>query len=229
MRRINRNRTGNMKQIRSLGILLLVAMMVFTGCSAVDGEKEGQTNESGEKIDIALSAEEAARTEVMNIGTKKVYLDEVRYYSYNTQATYETYYIAEEKELDWNREMSEGVTLEEAVKSTVLDGICRRESLILYADEYNVDFTEEELKEIAEKVENFYEKSNEKILDRININRERLQEIFEKNELYNKVKDIMESEKEGKSDEVYKNWKKANNVTTNEYWTAINFQTPIFE
>lgn len=228
MRKINRS----MKVLKKAGVVAALGFVIVasvTGCNNGNGENETSAVEQSKKADITIPAKEAAETEVMVVGDAVVYLDEVRYYSYNTQATYEAVYIAEDEALDWNSEMSEGVTLEEAVKSTVLDRICEREALVQYAEEYGVAFTETELSEISDKVDTFFEESNPKLLERIDIEKERLKEVFEKEELYKKVKEVMDDEEAGKSDETYKNWKKVNNVTTNEYWNAINFKTPILK
>lgn len=213
--------------LAKLVLLCTTVTVIFSACSFGKSSEEVVTDENGNKINTDLSYDEAARQPVIVVGTEQVYLDEVRYYTYTTQATYETYYATEDKELDWNMEMSVGVTLAEAVKSNLLDAICEREALSSYAEEYGVSFSEEELTKISKKVDKFYAKTNEKLLDRIKIKTERLKEVFEKDELSKKVKEKLEGQQTGKAEEVYKNWKKANTVTTNEYWDALNFNTPI--
>ena len=213
--------------LAKLVLLCTAVTIIFSACSFGKNSEEVVTDENGNKIDTDLSYDEAARQPVITVGTEQVYLDEVRYYFYNTQATYELYYDTDDKELDWNKEMSVGVTLAEAVKSNILDTICETEALSSYAEEYGVSFSEDELTKISNKVDKFYAKTNEKLLDRIKIKTERLKEVFEKDELSKKVKEKLEGQQTGKAEEVYKNWKKANTVTTNEYWDALNFNKPI--
>lgn len=215
-----------MKQSKML-VLTLIAMVGVTGCG-IQNDKEKDNTKTPENSLTDISATIAGETEVIKAGDSVVYLDEVRYYVYNTQATYETYYMAENKELDWKEEKSEGVSLEEAVKSVVLDKICEREAMVSYAREYNVSLNETDIGKVSDKVEKFFSESDDNFKEKVDVSHNRMKEIFEKAALCEKVKRDMNKENEGKSDEMYKNWKKANNVTTNEYWDAINFDTPIF-
>lgn len=214
-------------KIKNFMILVVAVTVVLTGCESNKKMEEGNAKTEAKNPD-EVPAVMAEHTEVIKAGDVVVYLDEVRYYAYNTQATYETYYMAEEKELDWNGKISDDVTLEEAVKSTVLDTICEREAIISYADEYNIKLEESELLEISDKANKFFSETNEKFLEKVDVSHERMRAIFEKNALFEKVKMKMEDEESGKSEEAYKNWKKVNTVTTNEYWDAINYDTPIF-
>ena len=166
-------------------------------------------------------------TDTIQVGTNVVPEDEMRYYFYNTQATYEAYYIAEKMELDWNSQMQEGVTLSEGVKSTILDSICRREVIAGYADDYSVKLDSEDFAEAKKMVETFFTETNPKLQERIDISPLRLEEVFEKDILYKKVEKIIENEEEGKTDEMYKNWKAANTVRTGEAWQKMNFDEAI--
>lgn len=213
-----------MKKINKIATLCLAAMVAFCGCN-VNSEKNEEKDTSANHANKTI---EADKTGVIVAGESKVYLDEVRYYAYNTQATYEAYYMAEDKELDWSKEMSVGVSLETAVKSTVLDSICEREAIVSYADEYQIALDEEAIAEVDKKVQTFFEGTNEKLLEKIDVTEKRLSEIYQKAALFEKVKAAMEEQQEGKSEEAYKKWKTVNNVTTNEYWDEINYQEPIF-
>ncbi|MCR5837314.1 MAG: hypothetical protein K6G88_12490 [Lachnospiraceae bacterium] len=165
--------------------------------------------------------------DTIRVGDIVVPEDEMRYYFYNTQATYEAYYIAEEMELDWNSEIQEGTTMSEGVKSTVLDDICRREVIAALAEEYEVKLDNEEFAEAKTMVETFFTETNPKLQEKIEISPLRLEEVFEKDILYKKVEKTIEDEEAGKADEVYKNWKTANNVTTGAEWDKLNFDETI--
>ncbi len=165
--------------------------------------------------------------DTIRVGDSVVAEDEMRYYFYNTQATYEAYYIAEEMELDWNSEIQEGITMSEGVKSTVLDDICRREVIAALAGEYSVELDNEEFAEAKTMVETFFTETNPKLQEKIEISPLRLEEVFEKDILYKKVEKTIEEEETGKTDEVYKNWKTANNVTTGDEWDKLNFDETI--
>lgn len=242
------------KRFSNLIILCMIVSMVLSGCDLGYSKKTNNKNNQGntkadaeaiygsngnegsevmENKNDKKNAEEnsnknADKIEVIVAGESKVYLDEVKYYAYNTQATYEAYYIAENMELDWNKEMSVGVPLETAVKLTVLERISEREAIVSFAGEYGVELSEEEIKAVDEKVKKFFEGTNKGLLEKISIKEKRLKSVYEKDALFEKVKAVMETEKEGKSEATYKKWKTVNNVTTNGYWDEINYQEPIF-
>lgn len=213
-----------MKRISKVVVLCMAIAVALPGCNIHSEKCEEQVTDI-KQVDKTVDAD---KIEVISAGKSKVYLDEVRYYAYNTQATYEAYYIAEGKELDWDKEMSVGVSLEKAVKSTVFDSICEREAIVLYADEYQIILNEADVAEVEKKVQAFFEGTNKKLLRKINVTRERLTEIYQKDALFKKVKATMEEQYEGKSEAAYKKWKTVNNVTTNEYWEGINYKEPIF-
>ena len=103
---------------RFLYILLgIVLTMGLVGCSDSEAEKVDATTKSPDKA-VAIHAGDVA-----------VYMDEAMYYAYTAQATYETLFLTEGREIDWSTEMKEGVSWQQGVKSTVLDDICRRECM----------------------------------------------------------------------------------------------------
>lgn len=208
---------------------LIIVLLTFNLCCCKNSGDEIPTDSAGNVIDVTMEAKKAATTVVLTVGQGQICLDEVRYYSYNTQATYEVFYSMEEEELDWHSEMSEGVSLEEAVKSTILDTMCERQALVEYAAENGIVLTEEELAQVDEKTNTFFQQSGEDILEKIDIGNDRLKEVYAKDALYLKVKESLETEQNGMSGKVYNKWKASNDVTTNSYWKYINFDTPIFE
>lgn len=202
---------------RILGIVLgFILTISLVGCGDSKVEQVDTTTKSTSQI-VAINAGESA-----------VYLDEAMYYAYTAQATYETLFISEGKEIDWNSEMKEGISWQQGVKSTVLDDICRRECMYSLAEEYNVSLSEEDEKEIAVYVENFFKNSNEKLISKINIERERLTYVFEKQKIAKRVEEIMTASDKNKPDKTYENWKSGNNVTAEEQWQSITFGEHIF-
>ena len=202
----------NILKAKYMGILLVLSLIlsVFTGCEV--SEKQQGIPDSVDTI---------------RVGNIYVEDDEMRYYFYNTQATYEAYYIAEDMELDWDSELQEGTSLREGVKSIILDDICKREVIISFAEDYSIETDSDDVSEAEKMVETFFTETNPKLQSKINISPLRLQEIFEKEILYKKVSEAMEAEEEGKTDEMYKNWKNANNVTTGDKWHELDFDEVI--
>lgn len=107
-----------MKKLAVVLMLAVVFTMTLTGCSK---DKVNQETTAGQ-VDLSSNSEVA-----INAGGIGVLTDEVRYYAYTAQATYEAYYISENKNIDWKSDMKKGVSWQEGVKSIVLDDICRRE------------------------------------------------------------------------------------------------------
>lgn len=204
-----------MKKLLNIS-LILVLVVSLVGCGNSEVEKVDTITKSADKI-VAINA-----------GESTVYLDEAMYYAYTAQATYETLFISEGKEIDWDSEMKEDVSWQQGVKSTVLDDICRRECMYSLAAEYNVSLDEENKKEIEVAVDNFFENSNEKLLEKINVGRQRLIYVFEKQKIANRVEEIMTASDKNKPDATYENWKNGNTVTAEEQWQSITFEEQIF-
>lgn len=83
------------------------------------------------------------------------------------------------------------------------------------------DSEEETIQKAADE---YFEESNKKLLKKINIKRERLKKIFEKQKIAEDVENILKDSAE----DLYNQWKKGNTVTADEQWESINFNEPIF-
>lgn len=194
----------------------LVLILSLAGC--------GQSNEKQQEA----ATNSPDKTVAIHAGETEVYLDEALYYAYTAQATYETVFLSEGKEIDWEADMKDGISWQQGVKSTVLDDICRRECMYGLATEYNVSLSEEEKKQIDLDVDRFFKNSNEKLIQKINIERKRLEFVFEKKKIAEKVEEIMTASDKNKPDVTYENWKKGNTVTAEEKWESITFGEHIF-
>lgn len=193
---------------------ILVLCMGMMGCGG--NSKQEETTRSPEDT-VAIHA-----------GDIVVYLDEAKYYAYTAQGTYETYYLTEGKELDWSAKTKKSVTMEQMVKSTVLDDICRRECIYSYCEEYNIDLSEEEQEKVDINLDNYYKETDGELLSKIGISKERLKKVFEKKAIAEKIENVMAFSDENLPDETYKNWKKENTVTAETEWESITFNKPIF-
>lgn len=169
----------------------------------------------------------ADTTLTITAGGSQVMLDEVRYYAYTAQATYETYYLTKGKEIDWDSKMDGNVTWEQGVKSLVLDDICKREWLNEISSQYDIKLTKKEKLSVKTKALEYFKNTNVKLAKKINISESRLIKVFEKAEIADKTEKKME--KDGSSTkEMYIKWKKGNNVTAESQWNNINFKEAIF-
>lgn len=104
-----------MKQILILCMIAILGIGM-TGCSNEDSKENTKTEVTEADDESGTISDELV---VIRAGKSEVYLDEVLYYAYTTQATYETYYLMKGKEMNWNSEMKEGVTWQQGVKSTI--------------------------------------------------------------------------------------------------------------
>lgn len=206
-----------MKKIVCILVIISLIIISIVGCATSGNEeKEIPTVKSGQEIAFTM-------------GNQAVLIDEVRYYAYTSQATYETYFIAKEKkELNWKDIMSGKTTWTQGVKSLVFDDICKRECMYSYAEEYNVSLDEEEMKAVEKKVDEYFDKTANKIINKINISKDRLKDVFIKAAIATKVENIMNAVEKGNADKMYKTWKEENTITAEKNWDAINFDEPIF-
>ena len=197
-------------------LLILTICIIFTlglvgcGCGGKDDTKLTDADRLAIKVD-----------------GNEVSLDEAKYYAYSSQGTYEIYYIANDKDLDWNAK-AEDSTMQGVVKGQTLDDICRRECFYAKRDEYNVKLDADEKKEVEKKVNNYFAESSDKLKKKIGITKKRLREVFTKDAIAQKVEDIMEAEEKGKAGDYYKDFIDDASVDCEECWAIINFKDPIF-
>ena len=121
-----------------------------------------------------------------------------------------------------------GASMENLVKSTVLDDICRRECMYALRDEYAVTLSQEESDQIDIKLSNYYTETNGELLSKIGISKSRLKKVFEKKEIADKVENLMSFNDKKLPDEMYKKWKSDNTVTAEVQWENISFKHHIF-
>lgn len=217
-------------------ICILVSLTVTAGLMGCSHEKPAEettvynnvtTSDSATETTFTYTPDGADKKLTITAGENQVMLDEVRYYAYTAQATYETYYITKGSEIDWNSKMDGDVTWEQGVKSLVLDDICKREWLNQLASQYDIKLTKKEKSSIQTKASEYFKSTNVKLAKKINISEERLITIFEKAKIAEKTEKKLE--KDGSSTkEMYINWKKGNNVTAELQWNNINFKKVIF-
>lgn len=227
---------GKSSKGRMMSLTLAMVMttsLAVTGCSKPK-DSEVPTETTTQAVTTELNVENADTRRALIVGSTEVYLDEVLYYAYTSQATYEVYYLTENETLDWDSIVSENITLEEAAKNKLFDDICRREAIIFMAvnseqrDNFDVTPTEDMLREVQDKVKDYLEGTNSKLQERIGISETRLQEIYLKDAIYNTV--LQQAEDAGiDSEEMYSEWKKDNAISMMDCWYAINFREPIFE
>ncbi len=206
-----------MKKVFAILFCIILGLSTI-GC----GKKETKININ------ETTANQEGLVVAIHAGDSDIYIDEARYYAYNTQGTYETYYLTEGQEIDWGGEKTKEMPFQQIVKSTVLDDMCRRECMYELADEYNVKLTDEEINSINKNVNNFFKKSNKKLKNKIDISKERLSVVFQKAEIAKKVEGIMNTENKDKADNTYKKWKEEHTVTADKIWEDINYNEPIF-
>lgn len=188
---------------------------------------ESSTVLKGTASKSSTGSDGADTTLTITAGGSQVMLDEVRYYAYTAQATYETYYLTKGKEIDWDSKMDGDVTWEQGVKSLVLDDICKREWLNEISSQYDIKLTKKEKSSVKTRALEYFKNTNVKLAKKINISEGRLIKVFEKAEIANKTEKKME--KDGSSTkEMYIKWKKGNNVTAESQWNNINFKEAIF-
>lgn len=197
-----------------------------------DNIKQEQNNQpSGESQTVA--SKESIGIKIEDIDSKAdiadVYMDEVRYYAYKTQATYEVYYMSKNKELKWDKKLKIGATLEEGVKSQILSDICERQALYEEASKYDVSLSAEEESKANEEADYYLENSSEKMLSKVNISKERLVEIYKKEKIAKKVEDILNAKERHGADEMYQQWKGKVTIVMEEPWGEINFSEKIME
>ena len=200
-----------MKKVKYLLFICILMLCIASGCD----RKEPQENKPDDK------------TVAIVVGDYKVMLDEAKYYVYNSQATYELYFLSEGKEINWNGYMRDNIIWEDGVKGFALSSMSRREFFYGLRDKYNVSFTVEEKDKIDRTVEDFFKESSDIIKNKISISKERLKYVVEKKEIATKVEDIINAAKDKEADKMYLRWLETSVCRGEECWENIHFKDHI--
>ena len=140
-----------------------------TTVATIETGSESSTVLKGTVSKSSTGSDGADTTLTITAGGSQVMLDEVRYYAYTAQATYETYYLTKGKEIDWDSKMDGDVTWEQGVKSLVLDDICKREWLNEISSQYDIKLTKKEKLSVKTKALEYFKNTNVKLAKKINI------------------------------------------------------------
>ena len=210
------NKKIKTKYMATVLVLVIATLISLTGCGAKKVKKVEETTKKADET-VAIHA-----------GNTEVYLDEAKYYAYTAQATYETYYLTKNKEINWSSKTKAKITMDEMVKSTVLDDICRRECMYEYGMKNGVKLEDEEKQELDLKLENYYKLTSPVLVEKIRVERKRLQKIFEKDAIAKKTEEVLDAMEKNLAEKTYKTWKNENTVTAEKQWEEITFSKPIF-
>ncbi|MCI8567513.1 MAG: hypothetical protein HFI39_14595 [Lachnospiraceae bacterium] len=136
----------------------------------------------------AVKPEAYATTPVATVGEETIYLDEANFYLRSDQYYYEMMYSYMYGTSDiWNMEVSTGVTMADDMRESVLATLRQTYILCSHADELGVSLSEADLAKVEETIDSSLEQSDPALLERINMDRERMVEIMTKNALANRV------------------------------------------
>lgn len=128
-------RRNGQRMKKRLAVLVLAAALAagtMAGCGTFDGSDT-----------------------VVEIGDTKVTADVANFYARYTQASYETYYASFMGDEMWSGEADQGVTYEESVKETIMEGLKQFYVLDRHKDEFDVSLTEEEETAISNAAKEF--------------------------------------------------------------------------
>ena len=202
----------NFKRVMLVTVAVFAMALVMVGCGSSDSKEQKKS---------------ADKTVAIEAGDNQVFLDEVRYYMYSSQGTYEIYYIADGKEIDWG-EKNGKTTWENTVKGSVLDSIAKRECFYEQRDEYNIQLDDKAKQDIDLKVANYYTGTDEKLKNKINIKESKLTALFTKAYIATMIEDIMNTTEKGSADKYYKSWLEKNDIECENAYFTINFDEHIF-
>lgn len=171
-------------------VLLLTALLVCacgngSGALGLDDDRTAGAD---------AGADDSSEAVVISSKAGEVLADEARYRAYTAQASYEAYYIANGIELDWESEVTDGETLEEAVREDVLEKMETMLVVLSAADEYDASLSSSDEDEAGEMADDFFSESADALIDAVNISSASLEALFERELLYEKICDEYLSE-----------------------------------
>ena len=156
---------------------LLTAACVFTLASSVLAGCSGSVN-----------PDDYGTTVVATLGDEQIYLDEANYYLRSEQYYYEMMYSYMYGTSDiWDMEVSSGVTMEDSLKEAVMTVLRQTYILCDHAEELGVSLSDEDIAKVEETADNNLSQVDENLLSALNLTRDRMIAILEKNALANRV------------------------------------------
>lgn len=181
------------KRLATCGLSIVTALSLLAGCSS--DKKAENTSEDDNKT-------------LITIGDVTIPYSVGKFYAYNTQASYEAYYLANGYIMDWSTKYtddsentsepsssegettSENATIEDMVKADVLDRIKIFYAVAQYARDNGITLDDEDYKEIDQYVSD-YLAGNAKVTAATGATKESLKSIYETESYYNKGCDLI--------------------------------------
>ena len=173
-----------LKQLVAIGLSLVTALSLFTGCNS-DSEKEsGNTNTNPGSVDV--------NSTLITIDDTTIPFSVGQFYAYNEQASYEAYYLANGYVINWSTKYTEenSETIEDMVKNDVLERIKMFHVVANYAIANGITLSDEDYSEIDKSVSN-YLNGSEKVIHATGATEELLKSIYETESYYNKGCDLI--------------------------------------
>ncbi len=161
-----------MKHIKKIvSFVLCVLLLGLAACSNKDGSTTRVVFTTG-----------PGKNEIFRVGDNICSQEQLMIYLTTTQNQYEDVYG---KEI-WQVE-SEGITLEQNVKETVLERIAQVKTMYLLAKQKNIELTEDEVQRISRAAEEYYLSLNATEIDLMQVSQKSVEELYTEYALANKV------------------------------------------
>ncbi len=159
-----------LKRLLTVACVFALASSVLAGCSG------------------AVNPDDYGTTVVATLGDEQIYLDEANFYLRSEQYYYEMMYSYMYGTSDiWDMEVSAGVTMEDSLKEAVMTVLRQTYILCDHAEEMGVSLSDEDVAKIEETADSNLSQTDENLLSALNLTRDRMIEILEKNALANRV------------------------------------------
>ncbi len=158
------------KRILTVILSAALSVSVLAGCSS------------------AISASEYSTTVAATLGDTPIYLDEALYYLRSDQYYYEWLYTMVYGTADiWDMEISTGLTMADSMRNDTMTALRQTYILMSHAEEMGVALSDSDMEKIEAEVDEVLESSDEKLLESMGADRDRLIEIYSNNAIANLV------------------------------------------
>lgn len=144
--------------MRKRTALLLMAAVLLTGCGS--GKEAGQ-------ITSMVDAERIGQedTAAFTVNGEEIGLREWNFYVRMNQMQWEKAYLEECGDDMWSRTEEDGTTWADSLKEEVFESICQSHLMNQWADEHEINLSEEILQNVGERSSEFMKAYNEALLD----------------------------------------------------------------
>lgn len=168
-----------MKKTLVMLLALVLSISLLAGCNTQDAENDETQDETQDQETNNDGGEDVTATDfndevVITVNDQEIMLSEINFWTYYYKSMYEGSYGIS----DWDMEMGEGLTLEDAIKDTIkgvsIQGVVMED----LANEYGLELSEEKKQEYMNQASTIYESFDPAVMEQYGFDLETIESVM---------------------------------------------------